>query len=162
SALANAPDTIVSRWNTLTGYLDQLPNARSNVDSRSAGGQKTFDFYNQLLDAATDLFDTQARVVPDVTASPGGLAAVELLSASDGAFGSGVLNASEHLQFVNLVGAYHYGLTNVAPHLEPEVRQHYEALTASDSWKALVTAENAIISAGAWAKGVPRGLPVDK
>jgi signal transduction histidine kinase len=172
SALGNAPDSIVSKWNALTKYLDQLANARSTVDSRSVGGQKTYEFYNELLNAATDLFDTQARVVPNVEASLGGLAAVETFRASDlmsragsaidSAFGSGTLGGPEHLQFVNLVGAYHFGLTNIAPHLEPDVRRRYEALTAGDLWKALVAAENAIISSGAWTKGAPRGLPVDK
>jgi signal transduction histidine kinase len=172
SALARAPESIVSRWEALTGHLDKLPGVRSTVDSRSANGQSVYDFYNDLLDAATSLFDTQARVVPDVTATQGGIASVEIFRASDlmsragstidAAFGARALSQQEHLEFVGLVGAYHSTLTDVAPHLRPEVRQHFESLTASDAWKNLVTAENALISGGAWRNGTPRGLPTSR
>lgn len=172
SALARAPQSIVMRWKTLTDYLDQLPSVRSTIDSRSAGGQRAYGFYNELLDTATRLFDTQARVVPDATATQGGIAATEVFRASDlmsragstidGAFGSGTLSRPDHLEFVSLVGAYHFGLANVAPHLQPDVRQRYESVTASDSWKELIAAENALIAGGAWRNGAPRGLPVDR
>jgi signal transduction histidine kinase len=170
SALANAPASISTRWETLTGHLDQLPGVRSMVDSRSSDGQRVYDSYNELLDAATDLFDTQARVVPDVTATQGAIAATETFRASDlmsragsivdGAFGAGSLGSETHLEFVGLVGAYRSGLANVAPHVRPEVRKRYEDLVASDSWKALVAAENAVIADGAWRDGVPRNVPV--
>jgi len=58
--------------------LDQLPGIRSTIDSGTAGHQRVYDFYNGLLDSAIDLFDTQARVVPDVTATQGGIAATEI------------------------------------------------------------------------------------
>ncbi|MFJ6198979.1 nitrate- and nitrite sensing domain-containing protein [Micromonospora sp. NPDC092111] len=172
SALANAPESITSRWATLTGFLEELPSVRSTIDSRSASGQTVYDFYNKLLDAATSLFDTQARIVPDVTAAQGGLAATEAFRVSDlmsragstidGAFGSRTLSQQDHLDFTNLVGAYHAGLTNVAPHLQADARQRYEAIIASDSWKQLVTAENALVSSGPWRAGAPRGLDVSR
>jgi signal transduction histidine kinase len=170
SALAGAPESITTRWTTLTNYLDQLPSVRSTVDSRSTSGQHVYDSYNKLLTAATDLFDTQARVVPDVTATLGALAATDTFRASDlmsragstidGAFGARTLSPDSHLEFVSLVGAYHSALTNVAPHLLPDVRKRYESLVASSSWKTLTDAENALISDGAWRSGVPRNLPV--
>lgn len=171
SALASAPESITSRWKALAGYLDQLPSARSTIDSRSADGQRIYNFYNSLLDAATSLFDVQARVVPDVTAAQGGIAGIEIFRASDmmarsgstidGAFGSRALNQQDYLAFVGLVGAYHSALTNVAPNLQPDVRKRYESLTASDSWKELVAAENSLITSGVWPNGVPRALPVN-
>ncbi|MET7424320.1 nitrate- and nitrite sensing domain-containing protein [Dactylosporangium sp. NPDC005555] len=172
SALALAPQSIVTRWTTLTQYLDQLPSVRSTIDSRSADEQRAYGFYNELLDAATSLFDNQARVVPDVKATQGGIAATEVFRVSDlmsragstidGAFGSGAFSQQEYLQFVSLVGAYHSGLESVAPHLQPKGRQRYEAVTAGDSWKELVAVENALITGGPWRSGVPRGLPADK
>ncbi|MBF9131720.1 nitrate- and nitrite sensing domain-containing protein, partial [Plantactinospora sp. S1510] len=172
SALANAPESITTRWQTLTDSLDKMPSVRSTIDSRSVSGQQIYDFYNNLLDAATNLFDTQARIVPDVTAAQGGIAATEAFRASDlmsragstidGALGSRTLNQQEHLEFVRLVGAYHFALTNVAPHLQPEVRKRYETIAASGPWKELVAAENALVASGAWQNGVPRGLPVNR
>ncbi|GAA0716555.1 sensor histidine kinase [Dactylosporangium roseum] len=171
AGLANAPESIVTRWKAVTGFLDQLSGVRSTIDAKSADAQDAYDFYNQLLDAATALFDTQARMVPDATATKGGIAATEVWRASDlmsragsaieAAFGARALSDQDHLAFVNLVGAYRFGLTSVAPHLQPEVRQRYENVMASDTWKQLVIAENAIIANGPWRSGVPRALPVD-
>ncbi|WP_281274339.1 sensor histidine kinase [Allorhizocola rhizosphaerae] len=172
AALARAPESIQTRWKTLTDYLDQLPSTRSTIDSRSTSGQQAYDFYNKLLDASTALFDTQARVVPDVTATQGGIAAVEVFRASDlmsragsmidGAFASGSLTPQEHLEFARLVGSYHAGLGNISPHLRPGIGQRFTSVQASDVWKNLVAAEDAIIGGGAWRAGVPRGLPVDR
>ncbi|WP_308290973.1 nitrate- and nitrite sensing domain-containing protein [Micromonospora sp. RL09-050-HVF-A] len=172
SALASAPDSIVTRWETLAGLLDEMASVRSTIDSRSANGTGVYDFYNRLLDAATGLFDTQARIVPDVIAAQGGIAATEAFRASDlmsragstidGAFGARTLSPEDHLDFTNLVGAYHAGLTNVAPHLEPQARRRYAEITASDSWKQLVAAEKALVSNGPWRSGAPRALSFNR
>nr|MDT0660507.1 nitrate- and nitrite sensing domain-containing protein [Micromonospora sp. DSM 115978] len=171
-ALANAPESITTRWRTLTDYLDRLPSIRTTIDSRSASEQEAHDFYNDLLDAATSLFDTQARVVPDVAATQGGIAATEVFRASDlmsragstidTAFGANALNQRDYLDFVSLVGAYHSALENVAPHLEPDARERYRQITESESWQRLTGAENALITGGFWRDGAPRTLPVDQ
>ncbi|MDG4786075.1 nitrate- and nitrite sensing domain-containing protein [Micromonospora sp. WMMD1102] len=171
-ALASAPQSITTRWQALSDQLDELPNLRATIDTRAASGSRVYDFYNGLLAAATTLFDTQARVVPDVAASLGGVTATESFRVSDqmsragstidGAFSSRSLNQQGHLEFVALVGAYRSTLTNIAPHLEPAARARYEAITASAPWKELVAAENALIAAGAWDDGIPRGLPVNR
>jgi signal transduction histidine kinase len=170
SALSLAPESIKTRWKALTDFLDQLPGTRSTIDSGTADRQKVYDFYNGLLDAATSLFDTQARVVPDVTATQGGIAATEIFHASDlmsragsiitGAFGSHTLSEGDYLNFVSLVGAYHAGLTDVASHLRPDVQQRYADIVHGDAWQSLVAAENALISSGRWPDSVPRGLAV--
>lgn len=172
AALARAPESIQTRWRALTDYLDRLPDVRSTIDSRSTDAQRASAFYSELLDAATNLFDTQARVVPDVTATQGGIAAVEIFRASDlmsragsiidGAFASGTLSVQDHLDFARLVGTYHSTLTNLAPNLRPNIRKRYESVAVSDSWKNLVVAENVIIAGGSWRNGVPRGLPADQ
>ncbi|MFC6021989.1 nitrate- and nitrite sensing domain-containing protein [Plantactinospora solaniradicis] len=167
-ALGNAPDSIVTRWRALSAYLDQLPSVRGTVDSRSIDGQRTFAFYNDLLDAATTLFDTQARVVPDVTATQGGITATDAFRASDlmsraasridGAFGARALDQQSYLEFVSLVGSYHAGLATIAPHLRPGPGERLKDLTSSDLWRELVAAEHAIITGGAWRNGVPATL----
>jgi signal transduction histidine kinase len=168
SALRFAPASIKTRWKSLTGYLDQLQGVRTTIDSGTANRKHVYDFFDGLLDSATDLFDTQARVVPDVTASQGGLAATETFRASDlmsragsimtGAFGSHALNQSDYLQFVGLVGAYHSQLSEVSSHLLPDVRRQFDQLTGGSAWQQLVAAENTLITAGRWPDGVPRSL----
>jgi signal transduction histidine kinase len=168
SALSLAPASIKTRWKVLADDLDRLPGIRTMVDAGGADRQRVYDFYNGLLDAATDLFDTQARVVPDVTATQGGIAAVEIFRASDqmsragsiitGAFGSHVLSQDDYLQFVSLVNGYHAELTNIARHLRPDVLQRYTDLAAGGAWQNLVVAENSLIVNGRWSNGVPRAL----
>lgn len=170
NALANAPESIAGRWSTLSANLDRLPGIRSTIDSGTAGHERVYDFYNSLLDSATELFDTQARIVPGATATQGGIAATEIFRSSDlmsragsimvGAFSSRTLNRDDYLQFVALVGAYHANLATNDAHLRPDVREQFATVTASDAWKKLVAAENAIITAGPWQSRTPRGLPV--
>lgn len=172
ASLAAAPESISSQWYTLTGYLDQLPSIRTTIDSRSASGREAYEFYNQLLDAATTLFDIQARIVPDVTAAQGGIAATEAFRASDlmsragslgdEAFGARSFDAQQHLAFVELVGAYRSTLSNVAPNLHPNAQQRYDEIVSSQAWQGLTAAENALITAGPWGNSVPGGLGLDR
>lgn len=167
-ALGLAPESIKKRWSTLSGDLDRLATTRSAIDARSMTGQNAYAFYNNLLDAATDLFDNQARVVPDVTATQGGLLATDVFRASDqmsragsiidGALASGPLSRANYLEFVRLVGAYHAALTSAAPHLEPDARARFSEIEASDSWKQLVRVEDGITAGGPWAKRVSPDL----
>ncbi|MFV2017803.1 nitrate- and nitrite sensing domain-containing protein [Micromonospora sp. LOL_023] len=171
-ALAGAPESITSQWVTLTGYLDQLPSIRTTIDSRSATGREAYEFYNQLLDAATTMFDIQARIVPDPTAAQGGIAATEAFrisdlmsragSLGDEAFGARSFDAQQHLAFIELVGAYRSALDNVAPHLHPVAQQRLDEITASQAWQGLTAAENALITAGPWGNSVPGGLGLDR
>jgi signal transduction histidine kinase len=168
SALAAAPDSILQRWRTLVGYLDQLPSTRSAIDARSTAGEQAYTFYNELLDAATSLFDDQARIVPDAVAAQGGITATELFRASDlmsraastmdGAFAANALGRPAHLEFVRLVNAYHYQLDLSRPQMEPLVRERLQSIEASSEWQALLAAEDMIVATGAWRKGTPAAL----
>ena len=125
-------------------------------------------FYNGLLDAATNLFGTQARVVPDASVVPGAIAATSIFHISDlssragsliaGALAAGKLSQADHLQFASLVGAYHALLDTTEPDLRPDVQNQYQQLSASTAWQQLLAAENSIIGHGAWTNGVPNSL----
>ena len=172
SALARAPESITSRWDELGAHLDRLPTVRSTVDARSASPREVTAFYDTLLAAATDLFDTQARVVPDVTATQGGLTATDTFRVSDamsragtlidGALSTGTLVRDDYLEFVRLVGTYHSTLTEIEPHLQPGARQRYAALTGSEPWQRLRTVEQAIILTGTWGEGTPDDPPIGR
>ncbi|AHH96253.1 nitrate- and nitrite sensing domain-containing protein [Kutzneria albida] len=170
--LDNAPDEVVQRVRTLNTSLDQLPRIRSAVDTGGIDRTQVYAFYNTLLDAATSLFDTQARIVPDVTATQGGIAATSVFRASDlmsrassvisGAFSTSQLSTADHLDFTSLVGSYHAELDKTAPFLREAVAEKYRKLTATDSWHKLVDAENGLIERGAWPKGTTSGLPISE
>ncbi|WP_207123142.1 sensor histidine kinase [Actinocatenispora comari] len=165
SALKLAPQQIKERMATLTRSLQQLPATRSRIDQRTISERDVFDYYNQLLDAASSLFDSQARVVPDATASQGGISATQMFRTSDwmsratalasSAEASGTLSRANFLQFSSLVGSYHSELTNLIPNLYPEVRSQATRLVKSTSWKTLSSAESTMLAHGPWSGGPP-------
>ncbi|MEV4642662.1 nitrate- and nitrite sensing domain-containing protein [Actinoplanes sp. NPDC049548] len=165
SVLSRAPRRIDVRWAAFSERLDRLPGIRSTIDSGRASRQQTSEFYDDLINAAIDLFDTQARVVPDATATQGGITATDTFRAGDlmsragsiisSAFGSRGLNEQDHLQFVKMVGAYHATLADAVPHLHPDARAQYDRMVATPEWTSLVAAENGLIAAGPWKTSPP-------
>ena len=170
-SLGQAPDSIKTRWATLTGLLDQLAPHRSAIDSRSGGLSATSTFYNSVLDSAIDLFDTQARTVPDVAAALGGLTATEVFRASDMmsrasstidiALTANQLSQSDYLTVVRQISSYHFALDTAASHLEPAVMAQYRALQQDSEWQQLAASENEIVAGGSWRQGKPGSLNLD-
>ncbi|HWE91046.1 MAG TPA: nitrate- and nitrite sensing domain-containing protein [Pseudonocardiaceae bacterium] len=168
---STGPASVVDAFDTLSADINLLPKIRGAVTARTISATDVYDYYNNLQDAAIAMFDAQARAVPDAAAGQDGLTVVSLFRASDlmsrassvisGAFSSGALGDADYLRFVNLVGAYHAQLTQVAPILKPDVRTAYRQLTGTSGWNQLVAAENALITAGPWTHGVPAGLSID-
>ncbi|MFI7598155.1 nitrate- and nitrite sensing domain-containing protein [Actinoplanes sp. NPDC049681] len=171
SVLSRAPRRIDVRWQAFSDRLDRLPGIRSTIDSGRAGRLETTVFYDDLIDAAIDLFDTQARVVPDATATQGGITATDTFRAGDlmsraasvisSAFGANGLTRQDHLQFVKMVGAYHATLDAAVPHLHPDARVQYDRIMAMPEWASLSAAENTLIAAGPWKTGAPRDLALN-
>ncbi|WP_116101217.1 nitrate- and nitrite sensing domain-containing protein [Amycolatopsis thermalba] len=162
SALAEVkslvPDEIGQRMNQMESSLDQLPVIRAEINLRTISKEQVNDFYNRLLDTATDLFDSQARLVPDAESTQGGMTSVDIFRASDqmsraaslasSAFAAGQFAPADHLQFAQLVGSYRAQLTKIASYMAPEAGQRYRELTSSDQWQRLTAAENSIITHG--------------
>ena len=152
------PDEIGQRMNQLESTLDQLPVIRAEINLRTISKEQVNDFYNGLLDTATDLFDSQARLVPDAESTQGGMTSVDIFRASDqmsraaslasSAFASGQMQPADHLQFAQLVGSYRAQLAKIAGYMAPEAGERYRALTTSDEWQRLSAAENVIIGHG--------------
>ena len=168
SVLRSAPDEVRRPLDRLSNYFDELPEMRSRIASRSVSPTEVGTYYNGLFDAATVLFDTQARVVRDTDSMQGALAATSLFRASDlfareaaivnAALNSGQVDAERYRELVNYIGAYRLELQNSSSHVVPEVRQAYRQLTDSAEWKQVRAAEDAILAHGVWNQGNP---PVD-
>ncbi|SEP09016.1 sensor histidine kinase [Amycolatopsis saalfeldensis] len=172
STISSAPDAIAAKVTALKGQLDQLPVLRSQVGFRSIDRAQVNSFYNGVLDSAADLFDTQARVVPDATAVQGAIGATSLFRTSDlmsretslvsTALASGSFGPDEFVQFTRLSGFYRTQLSQIAPFLEPQVRENYQALISSPGWKQLTDAEAAIVKHGPWTSGQQDTVPVSE
>ncbi|GAA3437497.1 sensor histidine kinase [Kutzneria kofuensis] len=167
----NAPPPVVQGLQKLNASIDQLPKIRAQVDSKTIDKQQVFDFYNTMLDSAWSLFDTQARILPAVTVSLGGVTSAAVFRATDlmsrsatlisGAFAAGTLDSADHLEYANLVASYHSELTTTVPFVQPDIRDRFNAMTASADWKQLVDFENGFIEHGAWTRGLA-GLPTNQ
>ncbi|HET6707415.1 nitrate- and nitrite sensing domain-containing protein [Amycolatopsis sp.] len=172
ATISNAPDEIASKVNALKSQFDQLPVLRSQISFRSIDRAQVNAYYNGVMDTASNLFDTQARIVPDSEAATGGITATTVFRAGDmmsretslvsTAFAAGTFAPSDFAQFAQLSGIYRTQLEQVAPFLDPGVRQKYQALTTSTAWRQLATAEEAIVKHGPWSAGEQNSVPVSE
>lgn len=153
--LSDSPGPIADQVRKLDSLLDELPERRAGMDSGAVSRDEAFDYYNELLDSWADLFDTQARIVPDVTVSHAGLAGSEVVRAADemsqaaslgsAALASGQFGDTDHVAFAHLVGSYHARLdTNLAA-MEPKGAAKLRKLTASEEWRRLAEYEDQLI-----------------
>ncbi|GLY64875.1 histidine kinase [Amycolatopsis taiwanensis] len=158
SALSGAPAEIVDRLNAFVGLLGELPQQRSMIEARSATSAQVFNYYNTVLDAATRLFDAQARVVPDAPITQHAIAAVALFRVADemsraGSLAAGALadqsfSGQDYQQFQHLVGAYHTELDTTSQYVRPEVQTQYSSVVRGSAFRQLSTLEDALIARG--------------
>jgi signal transduction histidine kinase len=170
STISSAPDEIATKVNGLKSQFDQLPVLRSQITFRSIDRGRVNSYYNGVLDSASNLFDTQARVVPDAQAVHGGITATSVFRAGDlmsreasvvsTAFAAGAFTPDDFVQFTRLSGAYRTQLNQIEPFLDPGIQGEYQALTAGAAWRQLENAEDALVKRGPWSGGEQRSVPV--
>jgi len=170
ATISNAPDEIATKVDALRNQFEQLPVVRSQINFRSIDRAHVNDYYNGVLDTASNLFDTQARIVPDAQAAHGGVTATSVFRAGDmmsreaslvsTAFASGEFDPDDFVQFTQLAGFYRTELAQLEPFLDAEVRDKYQALTSSAAWKQLARAEDALVTHGPWTPDEQDGVPV--
>ncbi|GAA1313308.1 sensor histidine kinase [Pseudonocardia xinjiangensis] len=170
ATISSAPEEIASQVTALRGQFEQLPVLRSQIILRSIDQTQVSTYYDGVLDAAANLFDTQARVVPDAQAALGGVTATSVFRATEmmsresslvaAAFASGTLTPDSFVRFTQQSGYYRTQLTQIAPFLDPAVRVKLEALTTSASWQQLAGAEDAILRHGPWSAAGRAEVPV--
>jgi signal transduction histidine kinase len=170
STISTAPEEIATKVETLKGQFDQLPVVRSQINFRSIDRAQVNSYYNGVLDTASNLFDTQARIVPDAQAAHGGVTATSVFRAGDmmsreaslvsTAFAAGEFSPDDFVQFTRLAGFYRTDLAQLEPFLDPEVRDMYQDLLASEAWKQLASAEATLVEHGPWTREEQEGVPV--
>jgi len=172
ATISNAPEEVATKVNALKGQFNQLPVVRSQINFRSIDRAQVNNYYNGVLDTASNLFDTQARIVPEGESVQGGITATAVFRAGDmmsretslvsSAFASGAFLPDDFAQFTRLSGFYRTQLTQIEPFLDPTVREHYRQLTNSAAWKQLASAEDQLVKHGPWAAGEQTGVPVSQ
>ncbi|GAB3299344.1 sensor histidine kinase [Parasphingorhabdus pacifica] len=161
SLVEGSPADVRTRMRALDRAVAELPAVRSRIDSRQAGEEHVHADYDELIRTGSELFETQARTVPDPTAGQNGLLANRLFGSSDRMFRSaslvstgmstGEFTARTHAEYARAVGAYHRDLESTAEDAPPHVRERYRELVASPAWKRLVEWEDLLIGEGEWA-----------
>lgn len=140
--------------NTLIG---RLPKSRPDFPLDPTRKRETLQRYNEVLDAGADLFDGQARAVEDAKAGQAGITATEFFRAGDQMAQTALLASrgvvtrlqpDEQVNFAVLVGSYHDELEEQISNASPLVKQRYEELTRSQSWKQLRAVEQELIAHG--------------
>ncbi|MEU8632226.1 ATP-binding protein [Amycolatopsis sp. NPDC048633] len=172
ATISNAPDEIAAKVNALKSQFDRLPVLRSQISFRSIDRGQVNNYYNGVMDTASNLFDTQARVVPDAEAATGGITATSVFRAGDAmsretslvstAFSAGTFAPEDFAQFAQLSGTYRTQLAQIEPFLDPSVRTKYQTLARSAAWGQLATAEVSIVKHGPWSPSDQNSVPVSE
>ncbi|MFC5290349.1 nitrate- and nitrite sensing domain-containing protein [Actinokineospora guangxiensis] len=154
---ANAPAEISVKVQALNDVLGPLEQRRAQVSGGTANADDIYRYYNSLLDAGSQLFDTQARITPDAVVQQEAMDAVDLFRASDqmsrassiaaAAIGAGQFTPAQHVEFTSLVGSYRSTLATAAPTTVDPVREQLRALTTGETWERLAAAENRLVGA---------------
>lgn len=153
-----------------TRDLAQLGQERASILARTTNATQVYTFYDNLLDAATNLFDSQARSVPDAGITQSAIAAVALFRDADDmsragslvgdALAAGTFTSRDYLEFQRLAGSYHSDLAVTVRSVRPDVRDQYAAIVAGTAFRRLTNAENAVLERGSRAQPAPRPFPV--
>lgn len=151
----HAPQTIKDQTAKFASLLRQLPDHRAALAAGATAKDAIFAYYNNVMDAGADLFETQARAVSDAAAGEQGLTATELFrdadrlsraaSLGDAALVAGAWGPGDHLAFAGLVGAYHTSLHATLPFAQPDVQSAYQQLSDSPAYGQLVEDENRLV-----------------
>ncbi|MFC0110982.1 sensor histidine kinase [Kibdelosporangium aridum] len=170
STISAAPDEIATKVNALKSQFDQLPVLRSQIAFRSINRAQVNSYFNGVMDTASNLFDTQARIVPDAQAAHGGITATSVFRAGDmmsretslvsTAYAAKAFAPDDFVQFTQVRGFYRTELAQIAPFLDPQVRAAYQALTTSDAWTRLASLEDSLVKRGPWTARDVASLPV--
>ncbi|KOX14610.1 histidine kinase [Nocardiopsis sp. NRRL B-16309] len=133
-----APDGTAARISELHRQYSEIGDIRAAVDDGSASRADVLTYYNSLILAGSDTFDTQTREGTEGSAvSPAYTAttlfrAVDLFAQSDAqlarAFATDELGHEDQHEFGRLVGSYQGFLEATAPYLEGDGQQ--ERVTA--------------------------------
>ncbi|MCG8920311.1 nitrate- and nitrite sensing domain-containing protein [Actinokineospora sp. PR83] len=151
----SAPAEVNEKVTALNQALDPLQQRRAQVEAGRATQVEIYDYYNSVLDAGADLFDTQARIVPDAVVVQAGLTATDFFRSADrmsrasslasAAIAARGFTAEQHVDFATLVGSYRATMATAVPNATDGVRDSYRKLTGSDAWTRLTAAEDAMI-----------------
>ncbi|GAB2497750.1 hypothetical protein GCM10026982_24970 [Nocardiopsis aegyptia] len=151
-----APEGTAERISDLHGQYSEIGAIREAVDDGSASRADVLTYYNSLVLAGSDTFDTQTREGTEGSAvSPAYTAttlfrAVDLFAQSDAqlarAFATDELGHEDQHEFGRLVGSYQGFLEATAPYLEGEGQQErVTALLESPEYARLLEMQQQII-----------------
>ncbi|WP_304453646.1 nitrate- and nitrite sensing domain-containing protein [Nocardiopsis sp. YSL2] len=151
-----APDGTAARISELHSQYSDIGGIREAVDEGSASRSDVLTYYNSLIVAGSDTFDTQTREGTEGSAvSPAYTAttlfrAVDLFAQSDAqlarAFATEELGHEDQHEFGRLVGSYQGFLDASAPYLEGEGQQErVTALLDSPEYSRLLDMQQQII-----------------
>lgn len=159
--LEQSPADVQERMREFDETIGELPRIRAMIDERRVSGEQTYAYYNEFMTAGTQLFETQARTVPDFVSGQGGLLATQFFVSSDlmsrsaslisNGFSTSTFTARTHAEYSRLIGAYHHTADSTAAAAPPEVRERYQQLVDSPAYRRLLDWEEQLLSEGEWA-----------
>ncbi len=141
--------------------LDQLAGNRARIDAGELTRREASGVFTGAVDSMFRIYDTMASlddqvIARDVRTLIMVVRATELVSQEDallaGALAAGELTASEHAQFVQLVGAQRFVFAEAASLLPAADRTRYDAVVGGTAYGRFRGLEETVIQHGTLAK----------
>jgi signal transduction histidine kinase len=168
----SAPPKIKQPMMRLTAFSNKLPEIRRQLDTNAISTADVSAYYDGPFDAASELFETQAEMLPQSDTLLGALSASALFRVYDTmsresavvstALTTGELTPATLPEFAALDGAYHHELQTYQNHFAPQVKEQYQQLISSPAWQQLSTAENQVLLRGPFKHGDPLPVSVEQ
>lgn len=154
-AAESASPEIAGKIRSLDGLLAQLPKQRQRAESGQAGRTEALNYYNEVLDAGLDVFESYTETVADTESGHAGHVGTELFRAADQmsraaslgttALADGEFSTAAHLEFAQLVGSYRNTLEAEVPAAEPRAGDIAERLRSGPAWARVAELEDQLI-----------------
>ncbi len=153
------PSAFTKSTPAFRALLVELPTLRHAVDIRQATPAEVDDFYTRLAGVMSIGFWSSARSSPESGTASDEIVTAELFTIAElharslGRVWGPVLNGdplslSDRQVYARLIGAFHDRFDMVAGQLESEGKARHDKLVASDEWRVMAAAEDALTSSG--------------
>ncbi|RRO18441.1 sensor histidine kinase [Saccharopolyspora rhizosphaerae] len=151
----SADPAIAGKIRAFDGLLAQLSRQRQRVESGQTSSADALDFYNEVLDAGLEVFESYTDTVADTETGHAGHVGTELFRAADQmsraaslgtvALAAGEFSTAEHLEFVQLVGSYRNTVDAEVLAAEPRASELARQAQAGPEWARVDELENELI-----------------
>ncbi len=153
------PSAFAKSGPVFRSLLSEMPTIRHSIDIEQYSAAEIDEFYTGLAGVMSIGLHSSARSSPESETASDEIVTAELFTIAElharsigrvwGPIANGgLLSTFDRQVYARLIGAFHDRLDVMVDQLESEGRTRYDKLVASDEWRSMVAAEDALTLTG--------------